>query len=119
MSTGPSAYENELNAMIQKGEIMAAFEKFYADDVVMQENSDPPFAGKPTNREREQAFVDSVEQLHGIKLLNSAVNGDIAFCEWLFDLTFRGGHRAQLAQVSVRHWKDGKVVRERFYYNKG
>lgn len=119
MSATVSANEAELNGMIEQGRIMAAFEKYYADDIVMQENSGPPCAGKSENRVREQAFVDSVGQVHEIKVLNSAVNGDVAFTEWLLDLTFRGGQRAQLAQVAVRRWKNDKVVHERFYYNKG
>ncbi len=111
--------EADLNAIIQKGGIMAAFDEFYADDIVMQENNDPPCAGKSANRVREQAFVDSIGQVHSIKLVNSAVSGDVAFSEWLFDLTFRNGQRSQLAQVAVRRWKNEKVVFERFYYNKG
>jgi len=41
----------EMNDMILAGQIMEAFEKFYADDVVMQENSDEPRVGKEVNRE--------------------------------------------------------------------
>jgi ketosteroid isomerase-like protein len=119
MSQNTANLESELNAMIQKGEIMAAFEKYYAEDVVMQENSEPPFAGKTANRAREQAFVDSVGQVHAIKVVNSAVSGDVAFSEWLLDVTFRNGQRAQMAQVAVRRWKNDRVVHERFYYNKG
>lgn len=119
MSANVAKNEADLNAMIQKGDILAAFEKYYADDVVMQENSEPPHTGKTANRVREQAFVDSVAQVHGIKLINSAVNGDVAFTEWVFDVTFRDGPRTQLAQASVRRWKIDKVVHERFYYNKG
>ena len=119
MNPDVAKLEADLNTMISKGEILAAFEKHYADDIVMQENSEPPCTGKAANRVREQAFVDSVGQVHSIKLVHSAVNGDVAFSEWLLDLTFRGGQRAQLAQVSVRRWKQDRVVHERFYYNKG
>lgn len=119
MSANVARNEAELNAMIQNGEILAAFEKFYSDDVIMQENSEPPHNGKAANRVREQAFVDSVARVHGITLINSAVNGDVAFSEWVFDVTFREGTRTQLAQASVRRWKGDKVVNERFYYNKG
>ena len=111
--------ESELNSMIQRGEILPAFERYYAEDVVMQENSDPQFEGKAVNRDREQAFVDSVQQVHGIKLVASAIHGNTAFGEWLFDVTFKGGGRVKMEQVSVRRWRDGKVASERFYYHKG
>jgi hypothetical protein len=47
------------------------------------------------------------------------VNGNVSFSEWEYDLTFKGGQRIKLSQVAVRRWKNGKIVNERFYYNKG
>lgn len=114
-----ASLESQLNAAIARGDIINAFEKYYSDDVVMQENSSPPCVGKAANRQREEEFVASVDQVHGIRVVNSAINGDIAFSEWLMDLTFKNGARAQLEQVAVRTWKNGQVARERFYYNKG
>lgn len=111
--------DNALNQQVLAGDIMGAFEKYYAEDVVMQENSTEPFVGKAVNREREQQFVNSVAAFHGASVLSSAVNGDTSFSEWEMDVTFQGGARYKLAQVAVRTWKDGLVVRERFYYNKG
>ena len=46
-------------------------------------------------------------------------NGDVSFSEWEMDVTFKGGHRVKMSQVAVRHWKNGKIVHERFFYNKG
>ncbi|MBK8915586.1 MAG: nuclear transport factor 2 family protein [Phycisphaerales bacterium] len=105
--------------MVQGGQILPAFERFYADDVVMQENSEPPISGKAANRAREEAFVGSVAEVHGIHLLASSTTGDVSFGEWLLDVTFKGGGRVKMAQASVRRWKNGKVAAERFYYNKG
>lgn len=111
--------DQALNQQILSGDIMGAFEKYYAEDVVMQENSAEPFVGKSVNRERELQFVNSIAEFHGAGVLSSAANGDTSFSEWTMDVTFKGGARYQLAQVAVRTWKDGLIVRERFYYNKG
>jgi ketosteroid isomerase-like protein len=111
--------DQQLNQQILAGDALGAFEKYYAEDVVMQENEEAPRKGKATNRKFEQDFFDSVEQLHGGKVLASAVNGDVSFSEWEYDVTFKGGQRITLKQVSVRRWTNGKVVREKFYYNKG
>ena len=109
--------DHELNQAILSGDILKAFEKYYANDVVMQENDSAPFAGKEVNRKREQEFVDSVEQFHGAKLLGEAVNGDVSFSEWEYDVTFKGGGgRVKMEQVASRRWKNGQVVHERFYY---
>lgn len=114
-----AALDRQLNDQIVQGDILAAFDRFYADDVSMQENNDQPTIGKVANRKREEEFVASVEQIHSVKLLASAVNGETTFSEWEFDATYKGGTRVKRAEVAVRHWKNGQVVQERFYYNKG
>jgi len=114
-----ASLDRQLNDQITKGDILGAFDRFYADNVTMQENSDEPTAGKAANRKREEDFVASVQEIHGVKLLSSAVNGDTSFGEWEFDATYKGGARVKLTQVAVRRWKNGQIAQERFYYNKG
>ncbi|HEY3988357.1 MAG TPA: SnoaL-like domain-containing protein [Acidobacteriaceae bacterium] len=117
-ATSVQELDKQLNDDVLSGKIMEAFEKYYADDVVMQENSDEPRRGKAANRKAEEDFMSSVEAVNGGKVVASAVNGDVAFSEWEYDFTFKGGKRMKLSQVAVRHWKNGKIVHERFYYNK-
>lgn len=117
--TDIATLDNELNQQVLSGDIMGAFERFYADDCVMVEPGVEPHVGKETNRQREQQFVDSVAEFHGAKVTASAVSGDVAFSEWEMDVTFQDGNRVLLEQVAVRRWKDGQVVHERFYYNAG
>ena len=112
--------DHQLNQAILAGDLMNAFEKYYTNTVVMQENDSEPFTGKEVNRRREQEFMNSVEQFHGANLLAEAVNGDVSFSEWEYDVTFKGGAgRVKLQQVASRRWKNGKVVHERFYYKGG
>ncbi len=105
----------ELNAMIRQGKSLEAFERFYADDVVMMEN-DEAFEGKEVNRKREQEFFGSVKEVHEAGIGATAVNGDISFCEQFFDITFKDGNRMKMQEVAVRTWRDGKIIKERFYY---
>jgi len=111
--------EQELNQLVLQGQILPAFDRFYADHVVMQENNSPPSVGKATNRAREQQFVDSIAQFHHAALLGSATSGDRSFSEWVMDVTFKSGIRVRLEQVAVRKWEHGQIVHERFYYNAG
>ncbi len=113
------ALEQQLNDMILGGKAMEAFEQFYADDVVMRENADEPVRGKDANRKREEEFFSSIEEFHGAQLVGSAVNVDRSYSEWDWDVTLKGVGRIRMNQVAARQWKDGKVVYERFYYNKG
>ncbi|MBT9547257.1 MAG: nuclear transport factor 2 family protein [Candidatus Sericytochromatia bacterium] len=106
---------------IFSGQLLDAFDHFYAEDVVMQENNEAPTVGKAANREREVAFLGSVEAFHDGGISNLAWNDEtgVAMIENWMDLTFQGGFRTKMQQVAVQTWKDGKVVNERFYYNKG
>ena len=110
--------DDQLNQQILSGAILEALERFYADDVIMQENLDEPKVGKETCRKAEQAFLDAVEQFHGARLLGSAVNGDTSYSEWEFDATYKGAGRVKVTQVAARRWKNGRIVHERFYYKK-
>lgn len=107
---------DELNQMILRGEIVEAFERFYADDVVMQENLAEPRVGKDANRTHEQKFVGSIETLHAVKLFATAAAENASFAEMSFDATYTDGQRRTMTEVAARRWKDGKVVHERFYY---
>ena len=108
--------DQELNDAILSGDIMGAFEKFYAENVVMQENSSPATEGKSANREREQQFVGSIAEFHGAGVLAAVASDDVSFSEWWMDVTFQDGNRKKLEQSVVRRWQDGLVVQERFYY---
>ena len=119
LATPVAALEQELNAAVLAGQILEAFDRYYADDVVMQENAATPTAGKAANREREIKFLESIEQFHGAQCLGSATAGDTSYSECVLDVTFKGGVRVKLEQVAVRRWRHGQVVHERFYYNAG
>ncbi len=110
-----SELNQELNDMILAGKGLDAFEAFYADDVVMHEN-DQKFEGKDVNRKREQEWFGNVEEFHGAKFPATAVNGDVSFVEHEYDVKMKGMPRMMMNQVSVRKWKDGKIVDEHFYY---
>ena len=117
-NTSVSELDQALNDAILTGKALEAFEQYYADDVVMQENSDEPRIGKDLNRKFEIEFFSSLAEFHEGKLVSSAVNGDTTFGEWFMDITFKNGFRLKLAQAAVRRWKDGKIASERFYYHK-
>lgn len=111
-----------LNAMILQGQILDAFEKFYAEDVVMQDNTKPPRIGKDANREFETQFVNGLTAFRGAEIKGVAVeaeddNNGIAFIEWYMDFTHSAWGDLIQQQVAVQRWKDGQIVHERFYHN--
>ena len=110
--------DQELNSMILNGQALDAFEKFYAENVVMTEPNGTR-RGKDANRDYEKQFFASVKEFHGAELKSSAVSGDTSFSEWVWDVTFQDGNRVKMEQVARRRWNGDHVVHERFYYNAG
>ena len=117
MSKIVAELERELNQALQDQKVLEAFEQFYADDVVMQENSGEPCRGKEANRQRTLEWAGTVSQFHGARLIGSAISDNRAYSEWEYDATYKNGKRYQINQVAVRVWRHGKVVSERFYWD--
>ena len=107
--------ETELNQRIQKGEMVAATEQFYADDCLFQEGNEPPRqGGKSGHVAYLSAFFETVTQVNELTLHSQAVGDGVTLSEWTFDLTTSNGP-VLWNEVLRRRWKDGKVVSERFY----
>ncbi len=108
---------DQLNQMILEGKILEAFDKFYADDVVMQDNNLPVRMGKEENRRYEEAFVNGLTEFRGAKVLNTLISDGLAVTEWWFDYTHKDYGTRNYRQLAVQRWKNGKIVEEKFYYN--
>jgi len=108
---------DQLNQMILEGKILDAFDKFYADDVVMQDNNYPAREGKALNRQYEEAFVGGLTEFRGAKVVNTLISDDLAVTEWWFDYTHKDYGVRNYTQLAVQRWKNGQIVEEKFYYN--
>jgi hypothetical protein len=108
---------DQLNQMILEGKTLEAFEKFYADDVVMQDNDYPVRVGKDVNRQYEETFVNGLTEFRGAKVINTIISDDVAAIEWWLDFTHKDFGTRNYTQLAVQRWKNGKIVEEKFYYN--
>ncbi len=108
---------HELAAMIQAGQLLEAFDKFYAEDVSMGENANPPTIGKAVNGEREIQFLSGVKEVHVNKPTQIIVEGDFASLGWHLEFTNADGLRIRLVQVAIQEWKNGQIASERFFYD--
>ncbi|UCC24664.1 MAG: nuclear transport factor 2 family protein [Gemmatimonadales bacterium] len=105
----------ELNRMILEGNALEAFEKFYAEDVVMIDQGFEPWEGKDLNREREEDFFSKLTEVRAFELKETAAGDDVSFSIWNNDYTHAEWGEMEYVQVAVRRWRDGQIVEERFY----
>jgi hypothetical protein len=117
MASDLKKLDDELNNLIVAGKLLEAFERFYAADVAMQENTDAAMVGKAANLAREQGFVGALDWDHTrFEHLAQAVGDGVTMNEWRLKMTFRNGPAMDQQQVSVRRWRGDKVAGERFYH---
>lgn len=109
---------DDLNRMILQGDILEAHDKYYADDVVQQENELEPTIGKSANRRREEEFLANLVEFRGaeVKAVSVDPTNETTMVEWFFDYDHREWGTRRYHQVAVQRWRDGQIAHERFYY---
>ncbi len=107
---------SELNDLICQGKALEAFDKFYADNVSMQENDYPVVIGKAENRKREEDFFGAITEFRAAQPLSVAVGENVTMVKWKMDYTHKDWGVRNYTQVAVQEWQDGKIVNEQFIY---
>ena len=105
------------------GQFQEAIQTLYADDVVSVEPIDTPMG-------REAKGLDAVKgknkwwaenhEVHGMEIKGPYPHEDRFIVHFHLDLTPKqSGQRMQMDEVGLYAVKDGKVVREEFFYHAG
>lgn len=109
---------NDLNLLILQGKIMEAFEKYYAEEIIMQENEDDLRIGKEINRKHEEAFSSNITEFRSAEVKNVIVSDNLTVVEWDFDFTHKDWGDRKFTQIAVQRWNNqGQIINEKFYYN--
>ena len=108
---------SDLNDLVLQGKPLEAFEKYYHDDVVMQENENVPTIGKEANRKREENFFASVSEFRSARPLKITVGEYVTMVQWHYDYTHKDWGVRNYSQISVQEWENGKIIKEQFFYS--
>src|SRR5258708_40027444 len=106
----------ELIALAEQGKFLEAIERFYAQDATMQENLNPPRVGLEALLENERNVLARVPDIH-VEQAEFVAAGDRAAIHWVFAYTAPQSRKIHLDEIAYQDWRDGKIVRERFYYD--
>ncbi len=107
----------DLFSYIRGGRILDAIQEFYAEDVVMQENSLPPTVGREANLERENQFLSTVKEWKRFDVTAKGFGEDVTLYETVMDWVTTDGTPVHVEQVVVAKWRGGKIIHERYYHN--
>jgi hypothetical protein len=103
---------------VNAGKLLEGFEKYYADNVIMQELGEEPRVGKDINRIHETNFIQSIKEVHKAGILSfaeDAENNKTMVESWM-ELTFVNEFRIKMQQVAVQTWENGLIINELFYH---
>jgi ketosteroid isomerase-like protein len=106
----------DLISLVEKGQMLEAMNRYYAENVAMQENVSPPSVGFAENYAREEAFYGSLQALN-FNLVSVVVEGDRAVINWVFDFVDHEGRAFTLDEIAFQLWRGERIVEERFYYD--
>ena len=106
--------------MVQQGQTMEVFEKFYGEDCVMSDNASDKRSGKDTNRDYEKQFINAVEAWNKAEVLSTVVDEEkqTAVTEWFFYFNLKDGppgraHPGRSAMLGRRPDQGGKILLRR------
>lgn len=114
---------NRLVALCREGNYDACYEELFAQDA---ENIEmPAMAAGPLGnakgldaiRAKAKAWTDGVEEIHGGTVGEPQVSGNWFSVPMSMDLTFKGAQRMAMDELCVYQVRDGKIVREQFFYD--
>lgn len=102
---------------VEQGKYVEALQEFYTEDATMQENGQPPRAGRNRLIEHERGVMAAFREIRTLPVDTWFVDGDRVAIRWVFEFTRADGTRFRMDEVALQRWRGDRVVEERFYYD--
>lgn len=103
-----------LDAQVVKGDIIAAFDQFAADNCVTLSSPENKTTSKTQKLEALRWFFNNVASVNRIERLAAKAGKYTTDSQFVFDFTDKSGNQLVYSEVIRRAWKNGKVVEEQY-----
>ena len=103
----------------KQGKWMEAQAELYAEDAVSIEPAGTPWEsaeGMDAIKKKAEQWSGMIEEFHGNEIGEPIVSGNFFAVRMQSDTTMKGAGRMQLDELGIYEVKDGKVVKEQFFY---
>jgi len=111
---------NRLHELFKEGKWQEAQEEFFSEDA---DSIEPAKAqgmqsvkGLEAIKKKGQQFNDMVEEMHGGYVSDPIVAGNYVAFAMGIDCTYKGMGRQKMDEIALYEVKDGKIVKEQFFY---
>ncbi len=111
---------NRLIELVRTWKDAQAHEELYSPDIVSVEVNNPNspdvtwLDGLKQKAEMRGTMLDAY---HGIEVSEPLIADDYFAVTYTIDVTYTWAPRSQETELAVYHVKDGKIIREEFFYN--
>jgi ketosteroid isomerase-like protein len=104
----------------RKGDFQSVIQEFYSTDIVSIESAGPgnstEVKGLDAIAEKGKWWFDTYE-VHSVDVQGPLVAENEFSVKFAFDTTHKqSGERSMMTEIAVYHVKDGKIIREQFFY---
>ena len=104
-------------AVVEAGRYVEAIRDFYHDDATMQENLQPPRAGREALMAHEERVLKGYPMVRTLPVETFFVDGDHVAIRWRFEFENAEGRRSALDEMALQRWRGDRIAEERFYYD--
>jgi len=108
------------NELAKEGNWDKIQDELFADNAVSVEPPTSPglqsVQGLPAIKEKGKQFNETVEEMHGGYSTDPVVAGNHFAVAMGMDATMKGMGRTKMDEIAVYEVKDGKIVKEQFFY---
>lgn len=114
-----SQIAHRLVELVRAGKDSQAHEELYSADVVSVEvnNANTPDAVWLDGiKQKWEMRATMLEEFHGITVSEPIIADDYFAVTYTMDITYKGAPRSTESELAVYRVKDGKIVREEFFY---
>ncbi|TNE57353.1 MAG: nuclear transport factor 2 family protein [Bacteroidetes bacterium] len=108
-----------LAVLCRQGQYEQAQQELYAPDALSLEpahSNAPETKGLDAIRKKGEMFQSSIREVHSGYVSEPMVAGNFITLTMGMDITMQDGNRMSMDEVAVYEVKDGKVVREQFFF---
>jgi hypothetical protein len=111
---------NRMSELFKENKWQQVQEELFAEDAVSIEPEHAPgvksVKGMAAIKQKSIDFNAMVEEVHGGWVSDLIVGGNYITCAMGMDATMKGMGRMKMDEVCVYEVKDGKVVKEQFFF---
>lgn len=111
---------NRMNELFKENKWAQVQEELFSDDCESIEPAHAPglksVKGKAAIKQKGEDFNAMVEEMHSGWVSDVLVGGNYLTCAMGLDATMKGMGRMTMNEVCVYEVKDGKIVKEQFFF---